>query len=124
MPIAGSKAIPVARLACCGKTSPGRDNPPSEDHPGEDERGWRMRAIVNTPGGTAPVELREVPEPKPAPNEALLAVRAFSLNRGELRSFVNNEEGWIPGQDISGVVLKPAANGLGPPAGTRIVGLT
>jgi NADPH2:quinone reductase len=51
-------------------------------------------------------------------------VRAFSLNRGELRSFVNNEEGWIPGQDISGMVLNAAANGLGPPAGTRVVGLT
>jgi NADPH2:quinone reductase len=83
-----------------------------------------MRAIVNTPGGTAPVELREVPEPKPAPNEVLVAVRAFSLNRGELRSFANNEAGWIPGQDVSGVVLKPAANGLGPPEGTRVVALT
>jgi NADPH2:quinone reductase len=83
-----------------------------------------MRAVVNTPGGPTPVELREVPEPTPSPNEALLAVRAFSLNRGELRSFVNNEAGWIPGQDISGVVLKQAANGLGPPAGTRVVALT
>ena len=83
-----------------------------------------MRAIVNTPGGPAPVELRDVPEPNPGPNEVLVAVRAFSLNRGELRSFVNNEEGWIPGQDVSGVVLKAAANGLGPPAGTRVVALT
>ena len=83
-----------------------------------------MRALVNTPNGRAPVELRDVPEPNPAPDEALIAVRAFSLNRGELRSFVNNEEGWIPGQDISGVVLKQAANGLGPPAGTRVVALT
>src|SRR5471030_1136308 len=88
------------------------------------ERRSRMRAIVNTPGGTTPVELREVPEPNPAPNEALVAVRAFSLNRGELRSFVNNEAGWIPGQDISGVVLRAAANGLGPPEGTRVVALT
>jgi NADPH:quinone reductase len=83
-----------------------------------------MRAIVNTPGGTAPVELREVPAPNPGPNEALVAVRAFSLNRGELRSFVNNETGWIPGQDISGVVQRAAANGLGPPTGTRVLALT
>jgi NADPH2:quinone reductase len=83
-----------------------------------------MRALVNTPGGPAPVELRDVPEPNPGPNDVLIAVRAFSLNRGELRSFVNNEEGWIPGQDVSGVVLRPAANGLGPPAGTRVVALT
>lgn len=83
-----------------------------------------MRAVVNTPDGPTPVELREVPDPNPAPNEALIAVRAFSLNRGELRSFVNNEAGWIPGQDISGVVLRAAANGLGPPEGTRVVALT
>ena len=69
-----------------------------------------MRAVVNTPGGATPVELRDVPEPGPGPNEAVVAVRAFSLNRGELRSFVNNETGWIPGQDISGVVLQAAAN--------------
>jgi NADPH2:quinone reductase len=83
-----------------------------------------MRAIVNAPGGPGPVELRDVPEPNPGPNEVLVAVRAFSLNRGELRSFVNNEAGWIPGQDISGVVLRRAANGLGPPEGTRVVALT
>ena len=83
-----------------------------------------MRAVVNTPGGAAPVELRDVPEPVPGPNEALISVRAFSLNRGELRSFVNNEAGWIPGQDISGVVIRAAANGLGPPAGSRVVALT
>jgi len=83
-----------------------------------------MRALVNTPGGPTPVALRDVPEPIQDASEAVVEVRAFSLNRGELRSFVNNEEGWIPGQDISGVVLQAAPNGLGPPPGTRVVGLT
>ena len=83
-----------------------------------------MLAIINTPGGTAPIELREVAEPRPAPNEALLEVRAFSLNRGELRLFQIRPEGWRPGQDIGGVVLKPAADGSGPAAGTRVVALT
>ena len=82
-----------------------------------------MLALVNTPTGNAPVELRQVPEPAPGLHEALVAVQAFSLNRGELRSFRNNEEGWIPGQDISGIVLLQAADGSGPPAGTRIVAL-
>ncbi len=82
-----------------------------------------MFALVNTPNGTAPVELRELPEPQPARNEALVEVRAFSLNRGELRSFRNNEEGWVPGQDVAGVVLHQAANGEGPPAGARVVAL-
>src|SRR5258708_11153133 len=82
-----------------------------------------MLALVNTPTGNAPVELRQVPEPAPGLHEALVAVQAFSLNRGELRSFRNNEEGWIPGQDISGIVLQQAADGGGPPAGARIVPL-
>jgi NADPH:quinone reductase len=83
-----------------------------------------MLALVNTPGGIAPVELREVAEPQPAPNEALVGVRAFSLNRGELRLFQIRPEGWRPGQDISGVVLEQAADGSGPEAGTRVVALT
>ncbi len=83
-----------------------------------------MLGLVNTPDGPAPVMLRDLAEPKPAANEALVAVRAFSLNRGELRSFGNNPEGWVPGQDISGEVLQPAADGSGPPAGARIVALT
>jgi NADPH:quinone reductase len=68
--------------------------------------------------------LRQVAEPQPSPHEALVEVRAFSLNRGELRLFQTRPEGWRPGQDISGVVLQPAANGAGPSAGTRVVALT
>jgi NADPH:quinone reductase-like Zn-dependent oxidoreductase len=40
-----------------------------------------------------------------------------------LRSVVNNGEGWIPGQDVSGEVLQAAADGSGPAAGTRVVAL-
>src|SRR5690349_12995496 len=82
-----------------------------------------MLAIVNTPGGPEPVAIREIAEPEPTPNEALVAVHAFSLNRGELRLFTVRPEGWRPGQDIAGVVLRAAADGSGPPAGTRVVGL-
>jgi NADPH:quinone reductase-like Zn-dependent oxidoreductase len=83
-----------------------------------------MLAVVTTPNGTAPVELREVPEPQPAPNEALVEVRAFSLNRGELRLLQIRPEGWRPGQDISGVVVQSAGDGSGPKAGARVVALT
>jgi NADPH:quinone reductase len=83
-----------------------------------------MLALVTTPGGPTPMELRTVPDPQPVRNEALVAVRAFSLNRGELRSIANNGEGWIPGQDVAGVVLRQAADGSGPPAGARVVALT
>jgi NADPH:quinone reductase-like Zn-dependent oxidoreductase len=80
-----------------------------------------MLAVINTPQGPA---LQEVPEPQPAANEAVVEVRAFSLNRGELRLFQARPEGWRPGQDISGVVAQPAANGSSPKAGDRVVALT
>jgi len=82
-----------------------------------------MLAVVNTPGGAEPVAIREVAEPEPRPNEALVAVHAFSLNRGELRLFQIRPEGWRPGQDIAGTVIRAAADGSGPPAGTRVVAL-
>lgn len=83
-----------------------------------------MRAVVNTPKGAAPVALRDVPDPVPGPHDALVAVRVFSLNRGELQSFARNEDGWIPGQDVAGVVVRQAADGSGPAVGTRVVALT
>src|SRR5207249_8230889 len=93
------------------------------------ERGSRrcgrehMLAIVNTPGGPEPIAIREVAEPELRPNEALVAVHAFSLNRGELRLFQVRPEGWRPGQDIAGVVVRAAADGSGPAVGTRVVAL-
>jgi NADPH:quinone reductase-like Zn-dependent oxidoreductase len=80
-------------------------------------------AIINTPAGPEPVAICEIAEPEPKPSEALVAVHAFSLNRGELRLFQARPEGWRPGQDIAGVVLRAAADGSGPTAGTRVVGL-
>ncbi len=82
-----------------------------------------MLALVNTPSAPIPVELREVPEPEPAPNEAIVEVHAFSLNRGELALLASRPEGWRPGQDIAGVVVKAAADGSGPKEGTRVVAL-
>lgn len=82
-----------------------------------------MLAVVNTPNGPEPVAIREVAEPSPKANEALVAIQAFSLNRGELRLFQARPEGWRPGQDVAGVVLRQAADGSGPAAGTRVVAL-
>src|SRR5271154_955186 len=83
-----------------------------------------MLALVTTPNGSAPVELRDVAEPAPSANEAVVAVHAFSLNRGELRLMQIRPEGWRPGQDISGVVVLAASDGTGPTVGTRVVALT
>ena len=92
----------------------------NKNHP----RRRAIRALVTTPDGPAPMALRDVPEPVPTPDQAVVAVRAFSLNRGELQSIIRNGEGWIPGQDVAGTVLRAAENGDGPPAGSRVVALT
>src|SRR4051812_50149028 len=80
-----------------------------------------MRAIVATAEGPSWTERREVPPPAPAANEALIAVRAFAVNRGEL-TLVRRRDGWQPGQDVAGDVIQPAADGTGPQAGGRGAG--
>src|SRR6266446_4084622 len=82
-----------------------------------------MLALVATHQPDRPVEIREVPEPTAAPNEAIVQVHAFSLNQKELSLLANRPEGWRPGQDIAGVVLRQAADGSGPPTKTHIINL-
>jgi NADPH:quinone reductase len=79
-----------------------------------------MRAYVGTPEGP---DLRHVPAPSAEPGEALVRVGAFSVNRGELGLFARREEGWRPGQDLAGTVVRAAADGSGPAAGTRVAAM-
>lgn len=68
--------------------------------------------------------LTDVDAPIPLPGEALVRVHAVSLNRGEIRrSRGSAPAGWRPGWDFAGVVERAAANGSGPAAGTRVVGV-
>jgi NADPH:quinone reductase len=79
-----------------------------------------MLALVSTPDQSEPVELRDFDDPEMGVDEALIEVRAFSVNRGELH-LLAQRPGWRPGQDVSGVVIQAAAGGRGPRKGARVV---
>jgi NADPH:quinone reductase len=80
-----------------------------------------MKALVNRGDGTASVDVAEVPEPSAAENEVVIDVGAMAVNRGELRLLAMRDQGWRPGQDVAGTVAVAAADGSGPPPGTRVV---
>ncbi|MFC4070171.1 zinc-binding dehydrogenase [Actinoplanes subglobosus] len=81
-----------------------------------------MKALVHHRAGRHMLRLDTAPDPRPGPAQALIRVVAFSFNFGEV-AFRTPElpDGTIPGWDAAGVVVTPAADGSGPPAGTRVV---
>jgi NADPH:quinone reductase len=86
-----------------------------------------MEAWVATGKPGEPLTLAEVTDPVAGAGEVLVAVDAYSVNRGEM-FFLNGvygtpaPAGWRPGQDIAGTVLQAAPDGSGPAPGTRVVG--
>jgi NADPH:quinone reductase len=75
-----------------------------------------MTALTAGPDGRPAPE--EVPAPVAGPGEALVAVRAISLNRGELLTL--GRPGARPGWDVAGELLQDAGDLA---AGTRVVAL-
>jgi NADPH:quinone reductase len=82
-----------------------------------------MRAVIYDPEAPANLRLADVDEPVVADSEALIEVRATALNFGEVH-FIDRmrKPGEVPGWDAAGVVLQAAADGSGPPVGSRVVG--
>ncbi|MFJ3405924.1 zinc-binding dehydrogenase [Promicromonospora sp. NPDC090134] len=64
--------------------------------------------------------LREVPDPVPGPHDAVVQVRAFAPNHGDLESLPSLPDGTIPGWDAAGIVVAEASDGTGPRLG-RVV---
>jgi NADPH:quinone reductase-like Zn-dependent oxidoreductase len=80
-----------------------------------------MRAAVADSSAPGRIALRDVPEPVAAPGEVLVDVRAFSINRGEMRMLGTAADGWRPGWDFAGILRSDVDHGLR--AGARVVGI-
>lgn len=79
-----------------------------------------MRALVVAHGETGPVRFADVDEPVPSHGEALVEIRHIALNFGELKYADQWPAGAVHGHDASGVVVRAASDGSGPPEGTRV----
>jgi NADPH:quinone reductase-like Zn-dependent oxidoreductase len=73
-----------------------------------------MRALTYDDAGP---RLIEVAEPALGGSQALVEIHAISLNFGEL---TYRQPVQVPGWDAAGVVIQAAADGSGPPPGSRV----
>ena len=83
----------------------------------------KHHAVVVDPTAPGRFKIVEVESPAATSHEALVRVAAVSLNRGEIRMAADKPLGSRIGWDLAGTVERAAADGSGPRAGTRVVGL-
>src|SRR5215212_11166994 len=78
--------------------------------------------------GESGVEIRELPQPVPAPNEVLIRVRATSLNRADLLVAMGHQHGAVGGVgarlglECAGEVEAVGSEVSGIKAGDRVMG--
>ena len=82
-----------------------------------------MRAVLVDPTSPGHLKIAEAADPVPLSSQALVDIKAISLNLGEVKRARRSEPGAHLGWDLAGVVAGVAADGSGPPVGSRIVGL-
>ncbi|ROQ60200.1 NADPH:quinone reductase-like Zn-dependent oxidoreductase [Streptomyces sp. 840.1] len=79
-----------------------------------------MRALVVDHSDAGPIRFADVEEPVPSTGEAVVEIRHIGLNFGELNYVHQWPAGAVHGHDASGVVVRAASDGSGPPEGTRV----
>ena len=79
-----------------------------------------MKAFAVARDDAPAIEMIDVDAPTPRRDEAVIAVHAFSVNRGETFLLEREPAGWRPGKDISGSVVAACADGSGPAVGARV----
>src|SRR5690242_9795506 len=82
-----------------------------------------VKAVVVDRSVENGLALQDVPYPQAHYDEALVRVKAISLNRGEVRWAASAENSFRPGWDFAGAVEQAASSGAGPKVGERVVGL-
>jgi len=80
-----------------------------------------MRTVLVDPSAPGHLALTDAPAPTPLSSQALVAVKAISLNLGEVKRARRSPPGTLLGWDVAGEVLEQAADGSGPTPGTRVV---
>lgn len=80
-----------------------------------------MKALIVDPNARRGLRFGDLAEPMPTAAQALVEVHSISLNWGELAFLQHmHRPGDAPGWDASGIVVRAAADGSGPPIGTRV----
>ena len=86
-------------------------------------------AVITEPGGPRVLEVREVDDPVPGPEDVLVEVKASALNRADLLQRQGQYPAPtgalsdVPGLEFSGVVLEAGARTTGLSPGDRVFGL-